>query len=153
MRSTFIWLHMNETCTIMWSQLLPPDSPSQSVWERGRRFTQVWVSFIVTCHLAVCASSVINHSQIELFSRKWLINVPVLPQTSTWHPERQQQQTSRHDPHKLFYGAWWQKGFKITQRFNDLCYHSHSDLPPLLNKPYITVYCSILTLYSRCGVL
>ncbi len=24
------------------------------------------------------------------------------------------------------------------KRFNDLCYHSHSDLPSFLNKPYIT---------------
>lgn len=42
--------------------------------ERESRFTQVWVSFFVTCHLAVSAGGVINHSQMELFSRTRLIN-------------------------------------------------------------------------------
>lgn len=47
----------------------------ESERERERsRFTQVWVSFFVTCHLAVSAGSVINHSQMELFSRAELIN-------------------------------------------------------------------------------
>lgn len=50
MRSTFIWLHINETCSIMWSQLRPPILPlGVCVREREKIYTGVGVLY---CHLS-----------------------------------------------------------------------------------------------------